>query len=62
MSRKVYVDSAGREVVQFHSPGGPKLELWASPWHLAPDEAFNLAQALLRWAVETADREATKDQ
>jgi len=53
----------GQIILAFEFNGSLMAEEdWPMIAVLAPDEAFNLAQALLRWAVETADREATKDQ
>lgn len=49
----IFKDRAGREVVQFVGQDGQlKLELWANPWHLDPDEARKLGLALFQWAVE----------
>ncbi len=50
---KIFRDRAGREVVQFVGQDGSlKLEIWANPWHLNPDEARKLGLALFQWAVE----------
>ena len=58
MSKKIYEDRAGRQVVQFESPIGPQLEIWANPWHLTPDEARVLSNAIFQWATENDEKPA----
>lgn len=57
MSTKIYSDESGREIVQYASASGPKLEIWGNPIHMSPEEAWKFALVLFDWAIENGWRD-----
>lgn len=55
MSTTIF-EKDGHQIVQYCAPHKElKLEIWAQPWRLTPEQAREIGQALLLWANRTED-------
>lgn len=52
MTTKIYEDRWGRLITEFRHVDGLKLEIYAEPWRLSPDEARKIGLVLFQWAVD----------
>lgn len=52
MSTTIF-EKDGHQIVQYCAPHKElKLEIWAQPWRLTPEQAREIGQRLVEWANE----------